>query len=112
MPTRRRLAIAVTPRLLGDALSRILAHEDRDVLVIPSEPSGTEEEGRFDIALVSGDDEGVPASVVIRLPDSPTLDVALVGGESVPLDDLAGLVALVERCSAAIPDVSPVENGA
>lgn len=106
-PPRRRLAIAVAPRLLGEALSRVLAREDRDVVVVLSEqaaggsqePGGT---GRFDIALVSHDGQSLPASVVIRLPDSPLLGTASVGSECVPINDLAGLVALVERCSAAL----------
>lgn len=103
---RRRLVIAVAPRLLGDALSRVLGREDLDVVVLgPDEVVDLDpesDEGHFDIALVSSDEPDVPASVVIRLPETPTLGVARVGRESVPVSDLDSLVALVERCAAAL----------
>lgn len=116
--TRRRLAIAVAPRLLGDALSRVLACENRDVTVIltdPYEGGGHDHVGTapFDIAVVSHDGGDIQASVVIRLPDTPMAGTARVGGERVRIDDLAGLVALVERCAAAL-DVGvapPVDTG-
>lgn len=116
-PIRRRLAIAVVPRLLGDALSRVLAREDRDVVVIDYE---AETEGYqtaspqepFDIALVSHEEPDLPASVVIRLPETPTLGVARVGDRSVPVGDLDSLVALIERCAAELDRASSGSNGA
>ena len=112
-PIRRRLAIAVVPRLLGEALSRVLACENRDVVVfLPEQADGGQgdeqgDTGPFDIALVSDDGRALPASVVIRLPDTPTLGTARVRGESVPITGLDGLVELVERCSAELDLVPP-----
>jgi len=101
-PARRRLAIAVEPRLFSDALSRVLSREDRDVVVL----DGDEAEGHFDIALVGTEETELEASVVIRLPEAPALGTARVGGRSVPLDDLGSLVALVQRCADAL-DMPP-----
>lgn len=106
-PTRRRLAIAVGPRLLSDLLSRALARDDREIVVVqtpsPAHPERTGEgHPDFDIALVSVGTQHVAASVVIRLAETPAPGVAHVGVESVPVGDLEALVALVDRCSAAL----------
>ena len=102
-PLRRRVAIAVSPRLLGDALSKVLAGEDRDIVVFPIEQLGAQgDERHFDIVLVSGPaPSSLDADVVIRLPETPTIGVALVGGERVPLRTLDDLVSLVERVAPA-----------
>lgn len=96
-PLRRRVAIAVSPRLLGDALSKVLTDEDCDVVVLPFEAGVGER--HFDIVLVTGTAPStVDADVVIRLPETPAIGVALVGEQRVPLrtlDDLIALVALV-----------------
>lgn len=109
-PTRRRLAIAVVPRLLGDLLSRALARDDRDVVVVDAQrPADREDHQRqrhFDIALVSDHEPDLAASVVIRLADAPPPGVAHVGGTSVPIRGLEGLVALVDRCAAALDNPS------
>lgn len=112
-PTRRRLAIAVAPLLLGDLLSRALARDDREIVVVQTPPPGHPErtgEGHpgFDIALVSGGRHHVAASVVIRLAETPAPGVAQVGVESVPVGDLEALVALVDRCSAALEQARAV----
>lgn len=106
-PTRRRLAIAVMPRLLSDVLSRALTREDRDVVVVETpSPASPRDSGDhrhpFDIALVSHDKHDVVASVVICLPETTSPGVAHIGAESVPVGDLEALVALVDRCSAAL----------
>lgn len=98
-PLRRRIAIAVAPRLLGDALSKVLATEDCDVTVLPA---GTDDPGQgaghFDLLLVTGAaPSAVDARVVIRLPQTPTIGIARVGDERVPLRTLDDLVALVDR---------------
>lgn len=95
--------------MLGDLLSRALAREDRDVVVLevpPADDGGDaiELERHFDIALVSDDDHDPGASVVIRLTDAPPPGVAHVGGRSVPIGGLEGLVALVDRCAAALEE--------
>lgn len=105
-PTRRRLAIAVLPRLLSDLLSRALAREDRDVVVVDAQlPAGREDTRRhrpFDIALVSDHEHDLAASVVIRLADASPPGVAHVGGESVTFGGVEGLVALIDRYAAAL----------
>lgn len=111
--SRHRLAIAVVPRLFGDALSRALASDDREVVVVGAgqEPHGSQPadpEDHFDIAVVSGQEHNPPASVVIRLPDSPASGLAQVAGEPVVVEDLEGLVALVGRCAAALAADPPV----
>lgn len=115
-PIRCRLVIAVAPRLLGEALCRVLTCEQRDVVVVvPGAVAdgalGTATGADFDIAVVSADEQDLSASVVIRLPDSPALGMARVGGEPVPMEDLGGLVALVERYCAALGSASTVDNG-
>lgn len=110
--TRRRLAIAVMPRLLGDLLSRALASDDRDIVVMDAPLSqdgahGVEEPPGFDIALVS-DKRHVAASVVICLGETPAPGVAHVGAELFPIGDLEALVALVDRCSAELERSRPI----
>lgn len=100
--SRRRVAIAVVPRLLGDALSRVLAREGRDIVVVQTErvidlEALTDEERHFDVALVSETlPESFEADVVIRLPDTPSVGLARVGGKPVPITGVDDLVALVE----------------
>lgn len=94
------------PRLLGDLLSRALARDDREVVVVETASSADpehsgEERLAFDIALVSDDGQHVTASVVICLAETAP-GVAHIGAESVPVGDLEALVALVDRCSAAL----------
>lgn len=110
-PTRRRLAIAVMPRLLGDLLSRALAREDRDIVVMDTPSAGCRtDDGAprcpFDIALVSDRMQEVAAAVVICLVETPVPGVAHVGAESVPISDLQALIALVDRCAAALEEPS------
>ncbi len=104
---RRRVAVAVAPRLLGDALSRVLAREGRDVVVMESPcvidlEALPQDERHFDVALVSGSvPESLDADVVIQLPDTPSVGIARVAGKPVALDSVDDLVALVDDAAGA-----------
>lgn len=94
---RRRVAIAVAPRLLGDALSKVLQREGCDVVVLPAEDQD-QGSGSFDLVLVTGSAPStVNARIVIHLPETPTIGIARVGDERVALRTLDDLVALVDR---------------
>lgn len=102
------------PRLLGDLLSRALARGDWDIVVVETPCLGDAVHGDgkppgFDIALVS-DNQHVPASVVICLADTPAPGVAHIGAELVPIGDLEELVALVDRCCAALERSRPIPS--
>ena len=94
-----RVAIAVEPRLLADALQRALQRPGIDVVICVDEPSDTREE-RFDVAVVVDSlPPGVHADVVLRITDkappgrasvpTPDAEPAIVG-------DLPGLVAALD----------------
>lgn len=112
MRSRRRVAIAVAPRLLGDALSRVLAQEGRDVVVMESEriidlEALTDEERHFDVALVTDTlPSSLEADVVILLPETPSVGLARVGGKTVAIDSVDDLVALVDAAAG-----NPVNSG-
>lgn len=73
--TRTRVAVALTPRLFGDAVSVILRRADREVCVFVDDSIGASEAEQepFDLAVVSGEPpRRMRARVVIRLPDDPS----------------------------------------
>ena len=74
----RRVVVAVSPRLLGDALS--VALRDRDLEVVVRLPDGDEtEKNHFDLALVTAPlSESVDADVIIVLPTNFTEAAATV----------------------------------
>ncbi len=105
---RHRLAIAVVPRLLGETLSRALARDDLDIVVIDE---AGEISADVDIVLVSADVEarGIGAGTILRLPDPEAADsgdgstaglgsVTTVGG-SRPADlrQLTGITRMIDR---------------
>lgn len=104
------VAVAIVPRLFGDAVSRMLRGDDRDVLVFPVEeplPDPAAWARRIDVAVVSGElPEQLYAEAVVRLPEVPskgglgsvrTRD----GVEPFMLTDLSDLVDLIERLCEA-----------
>lgn len=109
------MVIVVTPHLLGDTLSKVLAGKGRDILVLTAEPtidSGTfaNEERHFHVALLS-DPVTLPdafhADVVVRLPDAPGGGTVRIADDPVAVDSVEGLVALVEGC---LPDVGSADG--
>lgn len=71
----RRLLIAVEPRLLGDALARVLDAEYDVVVVDPSTPPPADANPlHFDAAVVSGEQvpTGTSVELLLRLPTGNT----------------------------------------
>jgi hypothetical protein len=72
---RPRVAIAVQPTILGDALTSVLRDLDVDEVVNLREPHDTAPPADFDAAVVTIVlPDAVDADVVIELPDTPTGD--------------------------------------
>lgn len=110
------MVIVVTPHLLGDTLSKVLADKGRDILVLTAEPTIdpvmlANEERHFHVALLS-DPHTLPdafhADVVVRLPEAPGGGTVRIADDAVAVDSVEGLVALVEGC---LPDVGSAEGG-
>ena len=102
---RRRVALAVSPRLLSDTLSRALARH-KDIEVVVCDPADVDA-GGFDVILVGGTDVEVEMAepvVVIRLPDADESGIGSVtterGRQRVPLADVAGVLEVLERLTA------------
>ncbi len=100
---RRRVAIAVNPKLLGDALSRALAKDELEIVVLGEEP-GAGGSRHADVLIVSHEPpEDVDAEVVIHLPDDNSGGIGLVttpeSSERVAMGDLASVTAAVDRYS-------------
>lgn len=80
---KHRLALAVAPHLLADALASVLADDDVDDvidLIAAEETDGARilaAEGRFDIAVVSPGTDMPDADVVIVLPPTGTGEVVI-----------------------------------
>ena len=76
---RRRVVVAVEPRLLADALARALERTDVDVVIHLDSRDVHVGTAEFDLALVSGDTlpDGVGADVVVYLPDGVTGDAVV-----------------------------------
>jgi hypothetical protein len=96
---RRRVVIAVSPRLLGDTLSRALDRDELEIVVV-TEKGSESFRGHADVLIVSEPEPaGLAAEVVIHLPQGSELAVvdAPRGSERVPIHDLAALLATVQR---------------
>jgi len=96
---RRRVVIAVSPRLLGDTLSRALDRDELEIVVM-TEKGSESFRGHADVLIVSdAEPADLGAEVVIHLPQGS--DVAVVdapkGSEQVPIRDLAALLTTVQR---------------
>jgi hypothetical protein len=99
MSMRHRVVIAVSPRLLGDTLSRALDRDELEIMVV-TEGVPESFRGHADVLIVSdAAPADLSADVVIHLPEGN--DVAVVtapsGSEQVPIDDLSALIAAVQR---------------
>jgi hypothetical protein len=91
MTTRRRMVISVQPRLLCDALSRVLARDGVEI-VVRLEPGGASDGSRYDVAIVSGElPSDIAADVVIRVPDDQPRD-----------DERLALADLIEQVDQAL----------
>lgn len=104
-PARRRLLVAVSPRLLGDTLARVLAHKSGLEVVLHTDdgqPDGAGTPRQFDIGIVSGDlPEGISVDVLVRLPNTPTgAGVgrlrSRVGERDIILDDVMAIQRVID----------------
>lgn len=101
----RRVAIAVRPRLLADALVRALDGVDGDIVITLDPPPGSA--SHFDAAVVMGMlPAGLSADTVIRLPatgdSGPGSITTLRGTESAPLADLPALLETLNHYLFAV----------
>ena len=96
---RRRVVIAVSPRLLGDTLARALDRDELGIVVVTEAGSETFR-GHADVLIVSdAEPADLGADVVIHLPEGNDMAVvdAPSGSEQVPIRDLAALLTTVQR---------------
>jgi hypothetical protein len=95
--TARRIAIAVEPRLLADALSVVLRRPDVEVVLL-LDRSSPAPEPVYDLAIVMNDDPSpVAAAVTVRLPmesaDEPGSVTTVRGTEAAVVGDLGALLS-------------------
>ena len=104
--SRHRCLVAVNPRLLGDALARLLPGDRFEVVVVAEEiPAGIE---RYDVVIASSDVEPPAADVVVRL-EGDELGVAIASGPGPRVRRLHGvaeIVAFVTELGGTL-DVAP-----
>lgn len=113
--TRRRLLIAVSPRLLGDTLARTLAtgggfevvHYSPEDIDNPSMTGTT-----FDVGVVTGDlPAGVSVGVLVRLPETPTgagigrIRTSL-GERDVLIEDIAAIRRMMSEVGPTVADAA------
>lgn len=93
MTARRRILLAVEPRILGDALADVLGHLGVDDVVLYDDADLSELDGTFDAAIVSETPGGLQVGVVITVP-GPNWRTGL---------HLGSLFAMLdESCDAAV----------
>jgi hypothetical protein len=105
---RQRVAVAVAPRLLADALATVLRAEGFAVTVVA--PDVLDVKGlelAFDVVIVSGFLAADPSvEVLIRLPDPVAADEGAVitrdGARAITALNLDQLVSLVQRYGAGV----------
>ena len=95
--TARRIAIAVEPRLLADALSVVLRRPDVEVVLL-LEGHTPDAEPAYDLAIVMNDDPApVAAAVTVRLPvesaDGPGSVTTVGGTQAAVVGDLGALLS-------------------
>jgi hypothetical protein len=100
-----RVILSVAPRILGDALSVVLADENLEAVVLGDHPSARSE--HYDVAVVSGaEPDDLDADAVIYLPDDPRTGAGRVATarseEAVTVVGVEDLVAAVRRVAAAL----------
>jgi hypothetical protein len=101
----RRVLVAVEPRLLGDALTTLLAEIGVDDV---HRYEGAPIPGRFDLALVTAGVTGVRASLVLTLPDA--VELAQEGSGDLRPGTARELLAVLDRlCPAASPRVERLD---
>lgn len=103
----RRILVAVEPRLLGDALSELLADIGLDEVVRPHDD---DDDGHIDLALVNDGSPPVRADLVLRVPDSAEL--AASGSGDLRPASASELLAILDRvCPAREPRQGRLHHG-
>ena len=110
---RRRILLAVEPRVFGDALAEVLTAVGLDEVLVSGAERADESPMHLDAAIVSRDDDDVVADVVIHVTTDRAAHVTTAAADvNVSLRSPHELLSVLDRyCPTVAPRVTAAEPG-